>query len=92
MRKRTCVLAIVLLLVAGPVLAADQSDNRPASLRAAFAWVLGLVGYGDVERTAPDVHQRLGLEVLVGGEAAPPEDSSSDSTQQEPEAIPDGSV
>jgi len=73
MRKRACVLAIVLFLatVAGPALAADRSDERPTGLRDAVAWVLDLVGYGDVERAAPDARQKHGAVVIVDGSPAP---------------------
>lgn len=81
MYKSTCTFTIVLLLIAGPVFAVDQHDERPAGLRSAVVWILGLFGQNedpDVERAAPDMRQRLGLEIIVGGEAGPPDDNPTD--------------
>lgn len=76
MRKRACTLAIALLLLAGPVLAAERFDERTDGLRATLAWVLDLIGYGDVERTVPDARQRHGADVVVEGSPAPTERNS----------------
>lgn len=89
MCKRTCALAIVLLLIAGPVLAADRSDDGSTGLRAALAWVLDLVGYGDVERAAPDARQKHMADIVLDG-SAPPNDDGGDRTRYGVEATIDG--